>query len=100
MNPKRLQARIMFVALLCLSSHLSLLNAQSLKLVSGIVLSSEDHETIVGATVRVKGFPSYGQLTDADGAFKFQIPKEATTLTVSFVGMPRFRKLNWGEKKR
>ncbi|WP_329904113.1 SusC/RagA family TonB-linked outer membrane protein [Porphyromonas pogonae] len=57
------------------------------KVVSGIVISSEDGQPIIGASVRLKSDPKIGGSTDVDGKFKFQAPTSAKTLVISFVGM-------------
>lgn len=54
--------------------------------ISGYVYSGEDNEPIIGATVLVKGSTS-GTATDVEGRFKLNVPQNAKTLVVSFVGM-------------
>lgn len=55
--------------------------------VEGTVLSADDNEPIIGATVMVKG-TRQGISTDIDGHFSFSnLPSTAKSLTVSFVGM-------------
>lgn len=55
--------------------------------VTGKVLSEEDGEAIIGATVMVKG-TSIGTVTDADGVFSLSnVPGTAKELEVSYVGM-------------
>lgn len=55
--------------------------------VSGIVVSSDDNEPIVGATVMVTG-TTLGTTTDIDGRFLLtNVPTSAKTLKVSYVGM-------------
>ncbi|MFW9597156.1 MAG: carboxypeptidase-like regulatory domain-containing protein, partial [Paludibacter sp.] len=63
-----------------------LANAQS-KSVSGKVLSAEDGEPIIGASVIVKGNTSTGTITGVDGGFTLSIPGSAKTLVISYVGM-------------
>lgn len=54
---------------------------------TGLVISAEDNEPIVGAYVLVKG-TTVGSITDVDGRFIVDgIPAGSTTLVVSFVGM-------------
>ena len=55
--------------------------------VTGLVLSAEDGEPVIGATVTVKGNTSVGTVSDVDGRFTLQTPASATTLIVSYVGM-------------
>ena len=62
-----------------------LVNAQS-KSISGKVLSAEDGQPIIGATVKVKG-TSAGTITNVDGEFKISLQSDAKNLVVSYVGM-------------
>ncbi|MDD4993660.1 MAG: SusC/RagA family TonB-linked outer membrane protein [Paludibacter sp.] len=62
-----------------------LVNAQS-KSISGKVLSADDGQPIIGATVKVKG-ASLGTITGSDGVFRISLPANAKTLVVSYVGM-------------
>lgn len=55
--------------------------------VSGTVVSSEDDEPVIGASVIVDG-TNVGAVTDVDGKFEFTIPQGAgTKVTVSYIGM-------------
>lgn len=55
--------------------------------VRGVVTSSEDNQPVVGASVLVKG-TTVGTITDVDGNFRINnVPSNARTLVVSFVGM-------------
>lgn len=56
------------------------------KTVTGSVVSAEDGEPIIGATVVVTGTTT-GAVTDVDGNFSIKAPESAKTLTVSYVGM-------------
>lgn len=56
------------------------------KTVSGSVISAEDGEPIIGASVVATGTTA-GTVTDMNGNFSFNAPASAKTLTVSFVGM-------------
>ncbi|MBP3519361.1 MAG: TonB-dependent receptor [Parabacteroides sp.] len=60
-------------------------NAQTTK-VTGTVISAEDNEPIIGASVVVKGTTT-GVVTDFNGAFSLDVPSSAKTLVVYFVGM-------------
>jgi TonB-linked SusC/RagA family outer membrane protein len=62
-----------------------LVNAQS-KSVSGKVLSAEDGQPVIGASVMVKGTTT-GTITSVDGGFSIVLPGNAKTLVVSYVGM-------------
>ena len=55
--------------------------------VSGIVISEESGEPIIGASVLVKG-TTQGTVTDMDGKFTIpNLPNSAKVLQVSYVGM-------------
>jgi len=62
-----------------------LVNAQS-RTVSGKVLSAEDGQPIIGATVIVKGTSS-GTITDVSGNFSVSVAAKSQTLVISYVGM-------------
>ena len=62
-----------------------LVNAQS-KSISGKVLSAEDGQPIIGATVKVKG-TTVGTITNVDGEFKISLQGDAKNLVISYVGM-------------
>ncbi len=55
--------------------------------VTGSVISADDGSPIIGATVRVVGHNNVGTVTNADGKFTLNVPKGATQLTASYVGM-------------
>lgn len=76
----------MMLLLTCCIIGVGLVMAQSSK-VTGKVLSDEDGEAIIGATVMVKG-TTIGTVTDADGFFSLSnVPVSAKVLEISFVGM-------------
>ncbi|MGM9842612.1 MAG: SusC/RagA family TonB-linked outer membrane protein [Muribaculaceae bacterium] len=56
--------------------------------ITGKVVSEADGEPIIGASVLVKG-SSLGTMTDVDGQFKLNVPTEAKTLVVTYVGMKK-----------
>ena len=78
-----MQRLLMSAALLCLC--LSVATAQGIR-VTGVVVSEEDGEPVVGASVLVKG-TSTGTITDVSGAFTLQGVESGSTLVVSYVGM-------------
>ena len=53
--------------------------------VTGTVVSQEDGQPVIGATVWIEG-TSVGTITDANGKFSVNVPK-GKKLTVSYVGM-------------
>ena len=61
--------------------------ASQTRTVEGLVVSSEDNEPVIGATVKVKG-TGMGAITDIDGKFKLtDVPGSASTIQVSYLGM-------------
>ena len=73
-----------FFALLCLSIGITM--AQVSK-VTGVVISAEDNEPIMGASILIKG-TSLGTITDIDGRYVIHnIPAGAKLLQISYVGM-------------
>ena len=54
--------------------------------VSGTVVSQDDNEPIIGASVTIYGGATIGTVTDVDGNFKLNVPKGAK-LVFSYVGM-------------
>lgn len=78
---KRLKTLLAFLFL-----SIGIATAQISK-ISGIVVSGEDNEPIIGASILVKGTTS-GTVTDVDGKFTIgKLPSGAKTLVVSYVGM-------------
>ncbi len=75
-----------FILLTCFWISMGLVMAQH-RQVTGTVISAEDGEPIVGASVMVKG-TQLGTVTDIDGKFSIlRVPESAKTLQVSFIGM-------------
>lgn len=74
-----------FSLLFCLLS-ISYASAQQLN-ISGVVISSEDNEPLIGATVSVKGNPTKGVITDINGQFQLSVETGTKLLVVSYVGM-------------
>ena len=54
--------------------------------VKGTVISDEDGQPVIGATVRVVG-TNIGVVTDMNGKFNLTCPKDKSTLSISYVGM-------------
>ena len=54
--------------------------------VNGTVVSQDDGQPVIGATVQVPG-TNVGAVTDADGKFVLTMPQGKTILRVSYVGM-------------
>ena len=63
------------------------LSALGQRTVSGQVISGEDNQPVIGATVLVKG-SKQGTATDLDGRFVINnVPSEAKAIVVSYIGM-------------
>ena len=60
--------------------------AQKGPTVKGIIFDSNG-ETIIGASIVVKGNTSIGTISDLDGQFSLNVPSSNSVLIVSFVGM-------------
>ena len=71
----------MFLACLFLSFGMALAQTQ----ISGTVISADDSQPIIGASVMVEGTKT-GTATDLDGKFTLSVPKGAK-LVVSYIGM-------------
>ena len=77
--------RKLLMIVTCFFISIGLLNAQ-IK-VTGKVLSAEDNEPVVGASILVKG-TTIGTIADLDGNFSLTgVPEEAKELVVSYIGM-------------
>lgn len=59
--------------------------AQQQKTVTGTVVSGQDHEPLIGATVLAIG-TQLGAATDVDGRFSLELPASVKELKVSYVG--------------
>ncbi|MDD2952188.1 MAG: SusC/RagA family TonB-linked outer membrane protein [Parabacteroides sp.] len=71
--------------LLCLFIGIGVATAQTMK-VTGTVISSEDQQPVIGAAVVVKG-TTIGTVTDFEGNFSLDVPRDAKTIFVSYVGL-------------
>ena len=78
--------RKLMLLLTCLFMGIGLVTAQTQK-VTGVVISEEDGQPVVGASVLAKG-TTVGVITDVDGKFTLSgIPSSAKTLQISYIGM-------------
>ena len=76
----------LMLLLACLFVGIGLVTAQTQK-VTGVVISEEDGQPVVGASVLVKG-TTQGTITDVDGNFNLSnVPSSAKTLQISYIGM-------------
>ncbi|MEP2510273.1 MAG: carboxypeptidase-like regulatory domain-containing protein, partial [Reichenbachiella sp.] len=53
--------------------------------VTGVVSDADSGEALIGASILISG-TSKGTITDIDGKFSLNVPSDATTLTISFIG--------------
>jgi TonB-linked SusC/RagA family outer membrane protein len=77
--------KIAFFLSILLFMGIIMANAQT-KVLTGTVSTSEDGTFIPGVSVSVKG-TTLGTVTNINGEFSLQVPLDARTLLVSFVGM-------------
>ncbi len=78
--------RKLMLLLACLFVGIGVVTAQTQK-VTGVVISEEDGQPVIGASVLVKG-TQIGAITGVDGDFTLpNVPSSAKTLVISFVGM-------------
>ena len=78
--------RKLMLLLACLFVGIGLVTAQTQK-VTGVVISEEDGQPVIGASVLVKG-TQIGAITGVDGDFTLpNVPSSARTLVISHIGM-------------
>ena len=78
--------RKLMLLLACLFVGIGLVTAQNQR-VTGVVISEEDGQPVIGASVKVQG-TNQGTITDVDGKFTLtNVPSSAGTLVISYVGM-------------
>ncbi len=75
----------LILSMLCAVMSIGLLTAQTTR-VTGTVISSDDGEPVIGASIQVKGTTT-GTVTNYDGTFELTVPASAKSLIVSYVGM-------------
>ncbi|KAA6314570.1 TonB-dependent receptor SusC, partial [termite gut metagenome] len=81
-----MKKKLIMLLSLCLFAGIGLITAQT-QTVTGVVISEEDGQPVVGASVVVTG-TSLGTVTDANGKFSlFGVPDSAKTLRFSYIGM-------------
>ena len=76
--------KLKFLLTCLLMVSISLVSAQT-KTASGTVVSTEDGEPVIGASVLIKG-SSQGTITNVNGKFSLTVPANAT-LVISSIGM-------------
>ena len=78
--------RKLMLLLACLFVGIGLVTAQT-QTITGVVISEEDGQPVIGASVLVKG-TQLGTITGVDGDFTLSnVPSSAKTLRVSYIGM-------------
>ena len=55
--------------------------------VNGTVVTYEDNEPVIGASIQVVGASNIGTITDVNGRFSLQVPAGRKTLRITYVGM-------------
>ena len=55
--------------------------------VKGTVVTYEENEPIIGASIQVVGATNIGTITDVNGNFSLQVPAGRKTLKITYVGM-------------
>lgn len=55
--------------------------------VTGVVISAEDNEPVIGATVSEKGKPGNGTATGLDGEFTLTVPSKKSHIIIKAVGL-------------
>ena len=82
--------RKLMLLLACLFVGIGLVTAQT-QTVTGVVISEEDGQPVIGASVRVEN-TQLGAITDVDGKFQIaNVPSSAKTLVISYIGMEEQR---------
>ena len=76
------------LSLLLVLMLLTVMQVLAQRTITGNVTSLEDGKGIPGVSVIIKG-TTQGTLTDIDGKYSLGVPKEATTLVYTFVGMKK-----------
>jgi TonB-linked SusC/RagA family outer membrane protein len=84
-NKKCVSMKKSIFFLLCLLAGNGLAFAQTAR-VTGTVLSADDGEPVIGASVMILG-TTIGTVTDINGAFSLNVPSDAKALSISYVGM-------------
>ena len=85
LNVKSMSMKKLTFLFLCLVLGIGLATAQTRE-ITGSVISAEDDQPVIGASVIVKGTTT-GTVTDYDGKFSLSVPSAAKTLVISYIGM-------------
>ncbi|MDR0658288.1 MAG: TonB-dependent receptor [Mediterranea sp.] len=80
------EKRLIVAFLTILVCSFSLYGQVQTRPVSGIVLSEDDGQPVVGASVVAKG-TTIGTITDVDGKFRLNVPQSTQTIVFSYIGL-------------
>ena len=78
--------RMKKITLILLSFFLHLLASAQEYTVSGTITDSNNGETLIGANIRVKDFPTEGATTNEYGFYSITLSKGKQTLVISYIG--------------
>lgn len=70
----------------CILAGFGCLFGQDSRIVSGVVISSDDGLAVIGAAILEKGTKN-ATITDVDGKFTLKVNQSAKTLEISCLGM-------------
>lgn len=84
LNKKCVYEKVDFFVIM-LVYRLGVATAQTMK-ITGNVISSEDQQPVIGAAVVVKG-TTIGTVTDFEGNFSLDVPRDAKMIFISYVGL-------------
>ena len=76
--------RLLVLLLLCVVCQQTFAQQRTL---SGLVISAEDHEPLIGATISVQGNEAHGVVTDIDGKYTLEVGPDDKILVVAYLGM-------------
>ena len=76
--------RLLVLLLLCVVCQQTFAQQRT---ISGLVISAEDHEPLIGATISVQGNEAHGVVTDIDGKYTLEVGPDDKILVVAYLGM-------------
>ena len=88
---RRISSVLVLLLMSCLTAF-----AQGIRIKGTIV--DEQGETIIGASVVVKGNASVGSISDFDGNFTLEVPSENSVVVISYIGM-KTQEIKVGNKR-
>ncbi len=88
---RRISSVLVLLLVSCLTAF-----AQGIQIKGTIV--DEQGETIIGASVVVKGNASVGSISDFDGNFTLEVPSENSVVVISYIGM-KTQEIKVGNKR-